>query len=90
MAPIASNGTSFAARVNVLVIFGNPFVVAGGRRFNRTKILNVTAAINSGGAHHFRFPVPLQADCCYFYGMAESRFFNQGLLQNKKRTGAKK
>jgi hypothetical protein len=29
----------------------------------------------SGAAHHFRFRVPLQADCCYFYGMAEGRFF---------------
>jgi hypothetical protein len=28
------------------------------------------------GMHHFRFPVPLQADCCYFHGVAESQFLN--------------
>jgi hypothetical protein len=64
MAPAASNGASFAARVNVLIIFINPFVVAGNRRFNGSKISNVTAVKNSSGPHHFRFPVPLQADCC--------------------------
>jgi hypothetical protein len=50
-------------------------IVAGSRRFNRSKISNVTAVKNSSGPHHFRFPVSLQADCCYFYGMADSRFF---------------
>jgi hypothetical protein len=39
--------------------------------------------------HHFRFPVPLQADCCYFHGVAESRFLNNAfsrtdLLRHQK------
>src|SRR4051794_40646576 len=32
---------------------------------------------NFRGRHHFRFPVPLQADCCYFYGMADRRFLTK-------------
>jgi len=42
-------------------------------------------AKNFRGRHHFSFPVPLQADCCYFYGMAEGRFLIESLFQNKKR-----
>src|SRR4029078_4984946 len=90
IAATVSNGASFVARFNVLIISINPFVVAGSRRLNRSKISNVTAVKISSGPHHFRFPVSLQADCCYFYGMAESRFFSKGLFQNKKRIGARK
>jgi hypothetical protein len=33
------------------------------------------------GMHHFRFPVPLQADCCYFHGVAESQFLNKAFFR---------
>jgi hypothetical protein len=30
---------------------------------------------NSNGPHHFRFLVSLQADCCYFHGVAPNADF---------------
>jgi hypothetical protein len=39
--------------------------------------------------HHFRFPVPLQADCCYFHGVAESQFLNNAFSRTKA-IGARK
>ena len=39
--------------------------------------------------HHFRFPVPLQADCCYFHGVAESQFLNKAFFRTKP-IGARK
>src|SRR5687767_4628353 len=30
-----------------------------------------------------RRPVPLQADCCYFHGMAESQFLNKAFSRTK-------
>ena len=33
--------------------------------------------------HHFRFRVPLQVDCCYFYGMAERHDLNKLSLAEK-------
>ena len=47
----------------------------------RNKICNMS--FRKIGLHHFRFPVPPQADCCYFHGMAESRFLNESLFQNQ-------
>jgi RND family efflux transporter MFP subunit len=41
------------------------------------------------GLHHFRFPVPLQADCCYFHGVAESQFLNKAFFRTKP-IGARK
>jgi hypothetical protein len=47
-------------------------------------------AKNFRGRHHFSFPVPLQADCCYFYGMAESRFLIRKPFPKQKPIEARK
>jgi hypothetical protein len=57
----------------------NPSVVAGSRRLNRSEIMNTPW--KKIGLHHFRFPVPPQADCCYFHGVAESRFLNKAFFR---------
>jgi len=41
------------------------------------------------GLHRFRFPVPLQVNCCYFHGVAESQFLNKAFFRTKP-IGARK
>ena len=36
--------------------------------------------------HHFRFRVPLQVDCCYFYGMAERHDLNKTRFAEQNKT----
>jgi hypothetical protein len=71
IAATESHGASFIARFDVLFI-GQSFSVSGSRRFGRSKKF---CSKNSNGAHHFRFRVPLQADCCYFHGVALNDVF---------------
>jgi hypothetical protein len=51
----ANKAGSLAARLNVMVISLNPFVVAGSRRFNRTKFLKSLAVATLAGGIIFAF-----------------------------------
>jgi hypothetical protein len=63
---VASDAHSAAAGLNALIILRDPYRYRWSRRFRRREIFKKGRQKNFRGRHHFRFRVPLQADCCYF------------------------